>query len=159
MTFGENIKALRIARSLSQKDLAEALGFSFQNISKWERDESRPDIDTLLAIARFFGTTTDALLGHSVEKAFSSLAVEEREVKLYREYPDKEENVGEKLIFVIEGNGKIAALVFVPHGRSFEGYLREGYDPFDQSSTVIYNCSYRRYKETGSQSIEIRTRL
>lgn len=54
MIFGENLKKLPSSRSLSLKDLAEELGFSFQNISKWERNESLPDIETLLAIARFF---------------------------------------------------------------------------------------------------------
>ncbi len=57
MTFGENLKALRNARSISQKELAEELGFSFQNISKWERNESLPDIATLIEIANFFSTT------------------------------------------------------------------------------------------------------
>ena len=41
MTFGENLKTLRISRSISQKELAAELGFSFQNISKWERNHSR----------------------------------------------------------------------------------------------------------------------
>ena len=53
MTFGENLKTLRNTRSISQKDLAVELGFSFQNISKWERNESLPDIGTLIEIAKF----------------------------------------------------------------------------------------------------------
>jgi len=44
MTFGENLKTLRNSRSISQTDLAAQLGYSFQNISKWERNESLPDV-------------------------------------------------------------------------------------------------------------------
>jgi transcriptional regulator with XRE-family HTH domain len=61
--FGENIKRLRRERDLTQEDLARFLGVSFQAVSKWERGETTPDIATLPGIARYFGVTTDALLG------------------------------------------------------------------------------------------------
>lgn len=143
MTFGENLKTLRNSRSLSQKDLAEKLGFSFQNISKWERNESLPDIETLLAIARFFETTTDALLGYAPEEKFSMLKIDENDVKIYNTYPDKEEkNTG--MIFAIDGENKISAIVFIQYMRAYRtGYIRENYDPLDEKSTILYENIFR----------------
>ena len=42
--FGENLKKLRKSKGLTQEDLADFLGMSFQAISKWERNETYPDI-------------------------------------------------------------------------------------------------------------------
>ncbi len=66
--IGENIKKLREARKVTQKELAEALGFSYQNISKWENDVSMPDIPTVLELAKYFGVSTDTLLGNAPER-------------------------------------------------------------------------------------------
>lgn len=61
--LGENIKKLRLERELTQEALAQILGVTFQSISKWERDESYPDITLLPAIADFFKVSIDTLMG------------------------------------------------------------------------------------------------
>ena len=61
--FGENLKHLRRERDLTQEDVAQFLNTTFQTISKWERGETMPDIAVLPALARYFETTTDELLG------------------------------------------------------------------------------------------------
>ena len=63
--FGENLKALRQNRNLTQEKLAEFLNVSFQTISKWERGDTYPDISTLPEIALFFKVSVDDLLGVS----------------------------------------------------------------------------------------------
>lgn len=149
MTFGENLKTLRNARSISQKDLAEELGFSFQNISKWERNESLPDIETLVAIAKFFGTTTDDLLGYAVEDKFSTLKIDENEVRIYNAYPGSEEKVTNNIIFAIDGEHKISGIVF-----NKTGYIRENYMLFDERSTIIYEHSYRSINKPGMVAVD-----
>jgi len=144
MTFGENLKALRNARSISQKELAEELGFSFQNISKWERDQSLPDIETLIEIARFFSTTTDALLGFSPEEKFSTLTIDKNEADIYCTYPEAETKVSSKIVFAIDSKGKITGTVFIPFMRQYRtGYIRNTYDLFEDKSTLIYEHTYR----------------
>lgn len=54
---------LRRTHGLSQEELAERLGVSRQAISKWERAESSPDTDNLIALAQLYGVSMDVLLG------------------------------------------------------------------------------------------------
>ena len=61
--IGETIKRLLKKRGITQETLANFLNVSYQSVSKWERNESYPDITLIPAIASFFGVTTDTLLG------------------------------------------------------------------------------------------------
>lgn len=63
-TLGKRIVANRKRLGLTQDQLAEQLGVTAQAVSKWENDQSCPDIAILPKLAEIFGTTTDALLGH-----------------------------------------------------------------------------------------------
>ena len=55
MKIGDNIKYLRTAAGLTQEQLANSLGVSFQAISKWETNSNMPDIQLLPQIAQLFG--------------------------------------------------------------------------------------------------------
>jgi len=61
--FGESVRRLRQEKGLTQEALAAQLHVSFQTISKWERNESHPDLTMLPVLAQFFGVRTDDLLG------------------------------------------------------------------------------------------------
>ncbi len=63
MTLNENIKQLRLARNLSQVDLAKALGVTKQSVSNWENNNIQPSIDMLIRLAQFFSVSTDYMLG------------------------------------------------------------------------------------------------
>jgi len=63
INIGENIKYLRKRKDITQEELAENLGISFQSISKWERGEGYPDITMLPDLADFFNISIDELLG------------------------------------------------------------------------------------------------
>ena len=62
-TLGKRIVANRKRLGITQDRLAEQLGVTAQAVSKWENDQSCPDITMLPKLAEIFGTTTDALLG------------------------------------------------------------------------------------------------
>ena len=55
--------ALRKQQGMSQEQLAEAMDVSRQAISKWERGESSPDTDNLIALAEIYGISLDELVG------------------------------------------------------------------------------------------------
>lgn len=65
-TLGKRIMAHRKNLGLTQDKLAEMMGVTAQAVSKWENDQSCPDITVLPQLADIFGTTTDALLGRVV---------------------------------------------------------------------------------------------
>lgn len=61
--FGEKLKVRRQEKKLSQDDVAEFFGenFSRQAISKWERGDSYPEVNTLLVLAAKMDISLDAL--------------------------------------------------------------------------------------------------
>lgn len=61
----KNLRKLRTAQGVSQQQLAEAIGTSQQSINKYENHNIEPDIAGLTAIADYFGTTVDCLIGHT----------------------------------------------------------------------------------------------
>lgn len=69
-TIGSFIAALRKASGLTQRELAEKLNVSDKAVSRWERDESAPDLSLIPVIAEIFGVTSDELLrGQRVTEA------------------------------------------------------------------------------------------
>ena len=62
-TIGKRIVKNRKRLGLTQDALAEKLGVTAQAVSKWENDQSCPDISMLPRLAAIFGITTDELLG------------------------------------------------------------------------------------------------
>ena len=62
MTIGKRIAHLRKEKGLTQEELASHMGISPQAVSKWENDQTCPDISALPKLARLFGVTVDELL-------------------------------------------------------------------------------------------------
>lgn len=63
MTLGQRIQELRRGLNLSQEELGEKMGVSRQAISKWEGDQTIPELDNLIALSKLFGLTVGQLLG------------------------------------------------------------------------------------------------
>ena len=76
-TLGKRIIAHRKRLSMTQDRLAEQLGVTAQAVSKWENDQSCPDITMLPKLAGIFGISVDTLLGvTSQEKAHEAEVVQ-----------------------------------------------------------------------------------
>lgn len=73
LRIAENIKRLRQESQLTQAQLAERLGVSYQAVSRWENETTYPDIELLPSIAALFGVTVDYLLGSTAEDQQESL--------------------------------------------------------------------------------------
>lgn len=63
MEFKDRIKELRTSRNLSQMQLANLLNISQSAIAKWELGKTEPTASAIILLAKFFGETTDYLLG------------------------------------------------------------------------------------------------
>ena len=62
MRLGQKIAALHKKNHLFQEALAEKMNVSRQAVSKWESEQSIPDIEKIVALSELFGVTTDYLL-------------------------------------------------------------------------------------------------
>lgn len=62
MSIGDRIQSLRKSKGISQEELADKIGVSRQAVSKWESEQSTPDIDKIILLSEYFETTTDYLL-------------------------------------------------------------------------------------------------
>lgn len=82
INIGENIKRLRRERELTQEQLAEVLNVSITAVSKWERNETYPDITLLFPLAHYFGVSLDELMGYDREHVEQDIS---DAVKKYRE--------------------------------------------------------------------------
>lgn len=60
--IARQIVTLRKAKGLTQNELGERVGVSFQAVSKWERGETLPDISVLPDLAKVLETTVDFIL-------------------------------------------------------------------------------------------------
>ncbi len=61
-TFGNMVAALRKKKGMTQLELAEKMGVTDKAVSKWERDLSFPDVNTIPKLAEFFNVTVDELI-------------------------------------------------------------------------------------------------
>ena len=62
MNVADRIQNLRKIKGISQEQLAEAIGVSRQAVSKWESEQSTPDLEKIVLMSNFFDATTDYLL-------------------------------------------------------------------------------------------------
>ena len=59
---GEQLRTLRTANKMTQKELAGELSVAFQTISNWENNSIDPSVNMILRIAEYFNCSTDYLL-------------------------------------------------------------------------------------------------
>ena len=63
MKVADNLKALRNAKEIAQKELAEEMNVSLKTISHWETGYSEPSISQLIRLADYFDVTIDEIVG------------------------------------------------------------------------------------------------
>ena len=62
MTLGQRIQQIRIEHGLSQEEFAEKLGTTRQTVSRWELDQTYPEIAKIVLISKVFAVSTDSIL-------------------------------------------------------------------------------------------------
>ena len=130
-TMGKFLAALRKANGYTQKELAEKINVSDTAVSRWERDESEPDLSLLPVLAEIFGVTTDELLrGERITGEKDTVKSREKTEKLYAHLREKallkyrNKNllvIGIALVgFLISFLMKLNVLIF-PYGKYVSG--------------------------------------
>lgn len=86
--LAENIRKFRKQRSLTQEQLAEVLGVTVGAVYKWEAKLSQPELSMIMAMADFFDTSVDVLLGYEMKNNHLKATVDR--LKKYRHDKDRE---------------------------------------------------------------------
>lgn len=68
LNIGENLRRLRRAADMTQEQLADKLGVSYQSVSRWENGTTYPDMEFLPVLSSIFGVTVDELIGMEESK-------------------------------------------------------------------------------------------
>jgi len=84
LSLSANISKLRKEHSMTQEQLAEALGVTFASVSKWERGVATPDLNFVAEMADLFEVSLDTLVGFRLQDN-SVVALEERIYHLQQE--------------------------------------------------------------------------
>lgn len=79
--FSEKIKELRLARGITQVELANSLSVTKQSVSNWENNNIMPSIEILLQLSDFFGVSTDYMLGKENEKTLNVSKLTESQIQ------------------------------------------------------------------------------
>ena len=124
MTLGQRIQQIRQEHRLSQEEFAEKLGTTRQTVSRWELDQTFPEIARIVQISRIFSVTTDSILKDGVSTfdgeladypcgvyrgAHAEMVETEKFALLYYEMPDQG-ILGTKLYQGFEGRKRLTAI-------------------------------------------------
>ena len=85
MKIGTKIKELRKKRGITQEQLANSIGISFQAVSKWENNLALPDISLAPILASYFGVSMDELFDFHLTELEQKVDAICKEAYQYRE--------------------------------------------------------------------------
>ena len=87
--IAQKLVELRTSKGVTQEDVAQSLSISNKTISKWENGASVPELSMVVELAKYYGVTTDTLLGLSEDKKQST----KEEIRSLFEGLDRRESV------------------------------------------------------------------
>ena len=87
-SMGQIIRRLRKNADLTQEELAEHLGVTYQAVSRWENDTGMPDVSQIVPLANIFDIPIDVLFGRVGQNADKE--VEEFEARMLEDDHDRD---------------------------------------------------------------------
>ena len=130
MGFGDKLIQLRREKGYSQEQLANLLNVSRQSVSKWEAEQSPPEINKLIMIADIFGVSVDSLIRNEIDIPDSSSVTDNNSSKPYAygfyEYKSKTKVFGLPLIHIKTGYGIHVAKGIIAIGNISIGLISIG---------------------------------
>ena len=116
----KNLSIFRKQRHLTQEQLANELGLTFQAISKWENGLSCPDISLLPQLAEIFGVTIDDLFREQTEESVQETTAEEPSAAEKKKEEKAEEKNPDRMTLEISGEDKDVRKMFKDLGVRLE---------------------------------------
>ena len=105
MNLADRIQSLRKAKGIYQEQPADQIGVSRQSVSKWESEQSTPDLDKIILLSDFFDVTTDYLL---------------KGIELVKDNREKSKILTSKILYIAS-----SALIFIGLFYAFGGWYAE----------------------------------
>lgn len=151
MTLGQRIQHIRVTHSLSQEEFGEKLGTTRQTVSRWELDQTYPELSKIVQISKLFSVTTDSLLVNGIStfdtelerftcgvyRSSVSEIVESEKFALEYYCSDKDKNIfGTKLYFGFENKKHMVAVCERDRGLKTTKYAY-----LTEDKQVICNCT------------------
>ena len=85
MNIGNKIRELRKQRGITQEQLVESIGISFQAVNKWENNIALPDITLVPVLASYFGVSMDELFDFNLKEIEHAVRIITEKAYQYRE--------------------------------------------------------------------------
>lgn len=157
LSLPENISRLRKENSMTQEQLADALGVTFASVSKWERGAATPELSLIAQMADLFGVSLDVLIGFEVHNS-SMTAIEERIHALQREKKyDEAIAEAEKALLrfpndfrIVYRSGQLYAFAGIEGDK--EAYLRRGIVLLEHAVSLLSQNADPKISEVSIQS-------
>lgn len=112
MSFGQNLLALRKEKYISQEELGSHINVSRQTISKWELDETTPEMEKLILLSEFFNVSLDELVkGKNSEYKVENHTRENTTAT--NNHVEKERTTSDILLLVLKFLGIAACALFL----------------------------------------------
>lgn len=99
MTLGEKIKTARLAKKLTQKQLAEMINAKHNSVSDWESDRYKPDMDTIELLCGALDLTPTYIMGSKPDEEYGNIVgtiMNEPDtldmISMYRELSEEDKN-------------------------------------------------------------------
>ena len=98
MSIGANIKRLREARNITQKELGEAVGVSDKAVSTWELEVKEPRMGTIQKLADFFGVSKSDIIEDIKTPAEADVTFDDFTYAMHHESKELTEENKQKLL-------------------------------------------------------------
>lgn len=158
LSLSDNICRLRKANSMTQEQLAEALGVTFASVSKWERGVATPELGLIAEMADLFGVSLDALVGFEAQNN-GVIALKDRIQELQREKRYEEAiTEAEKALLrypndfrIVYHSGMLCAVAGIEQNK--ENYLHRGIELLKYSVLLISQNTDEDISEVSIQNM------
>ncbi|MBQ8640806.1 MAG: helix-turn-helix transcriptional regulator [Clostridia bacterium] len=162
--LGETIRQLRLRDGRTQEDLADALGITCQAVSRWEKGGAYPDLESIPAIANFFGISIDELFGYENEREKKIDALTERIYEMNRQNNGRDVCMDECIRLAREGVAEFPGnekLMLCLASMLFNaGYVRYGeYHYIDEDGYNVYDTKRHKTYAEWAEAIKLYEKL
>lgn len=106
MSFGTNLRRIRLERGYTQEELAKKVQTSRSNIANYEVDKNKPSVEILNKLSEALGVTSDVLLGKSESLEDSMLKIGLDMKKYNPPTAEQKKQIEEFARFVLKDNKK-----------------------------------------------------